>query len=57
MARKNDHLFTVRMPVDLHRRLVERAEQEERTVSALLRLLARRHVDASLAGKARNGGE
>ncbi len=34
------------LPTDLHSRLVERAREEDRSVSAQLRVAVREHVDA-----------
>lgn len=54
MARDNDHALTIRLPQDLYAQLRRRAAAEERTVAAVLRLLARQYLDAGEGGTTRN---
>lgn len=42
-----ERAMTVRLPVDLHVRLHERAAKEDRTVASILRLAARQYLDAA----------
>jgi hypothetical protein len=54
MARDNDHALTIRLPQDLYAQLRRRAAAEERTVAAVLRLLARQYLDGAESGTTRN---
>ncbi len=46
VARTNDVALTVRLPADLHDRLVQRAAKEDRTVASLLRMAAWAYLKA-----------
>lgn len=51
----NDRVWAARLPADLYDQLAERAKREERTLSGLMRLLARQYVESdSGTGEASN---
>lgn len=44
MAQEKDRALTIRLPQELHDRLQQRAEAEERTIAGILRLAARDYL-------------
>jgi len=47
MASEKDCALTLRLPSELHDKLKERAEQEERTIAGVLRVAARQYLGLS----------